>query len=67
MAAVLVESRNTVSAQLVRNPLIHQHFYRAGADRPNNGVATARQTYGVVFAIAPGSSNNPPPAQPRDN
>jgi len=28
MAAVLAESRNTVSAQLVRNPLMQQHCHR---------------------------------------
>jgi len=64
MALVLAESRNTVSAQMGRNPLMWNLLFRAGADRPNNGVAMTRQTYGYVFAIAPCSSTYPPPAQP---
>ena len=63
---VHAKSRNAVAGRLARNPIMSYHFCRAGADSPNHGGATTRQTYGYVVAIAPCFSNYPLPAQPRN-
>jgi hypothetical protein len=66
MAKSLAKSRNEVLAQPVNNPSAFWVIFRAGADRQNNFVATARQTDGYVFAVAPRSPADQPPARSRN-
>ncbi len=61
------ESQRGIGATGAQPFDIYTSPFWAGANRPNNFVAMARQTYGYVVAIAPRTSTDSSPAQPRNS